>query len=95
LGEIAEVQSGGTPSIQQKNYWGGNIPWYSSGELNETYTTVPERQITEAGFERLKRENHFLEALLLIGMYDTAALKMSILDRDGGFQSGDSWRQTK
>jgi type I restriction enzyme S subunit len=84
LGEIAEVQSGGTPSVSQKDYWGGEIPWYSSGELNETYTISPERKITEAG---LKNSNAklFPKGSLLVGMYDTAALKMSILDRDGAF----------
>lgn len=38
LGEIAEVQSGGTPLKSRNEYWFGDIPWYSSGELNETFT---------------------------------------------------------
>ena len=84
LGEIAEVQSGGTPSVSQKNYWGGNIPWYSSGELNETHTTDPERKITEEGLNA-SNAKMFPKGSLLVGMYDTAALKMSILDRDGTF----------
>jgi len=84
LGEIAEVQSGGTPSISQKKYWGGDIPWYSSGELNETYTKHPERKITEDGLNN-SNAKLFPKGSLLIGMYDTAALKMSILDRDGAF----------
>lgn len=84
LGEIAEVQSGGTPSVVQRDYWGGNIPWYSSGELNKTYTTHPERLITEAGLSN-SNAKLFPKGSLLVGMYDTAALKMSILDRDGAF----------
>jgi type I restriction enzyme S subunit len=84
LKEIAEVQSGGTPSVPQKNYWDGNIPWYSSGELNETHTTDPERQITEEGLNA-SNAKMFPKGSLLVGMYDTAALKMSILDRDGTF----------
>jgi len=84
LGEIAEVQSGGTPSVPQRNYWGGNIPWYSSGELNETHTTDSERQITEEGLNA-SNAKMFPKGSLLVGMYDTAALKMSILDRDGTF----------
>lgn len=84
LGEIAEVQSGGTPLVSNKAFWGGDIPWYSSGELNELYTVAPERHITNEG---LKGSNAklFPQGSLLIGMYDTAALKMSILDRDGAF----------
>ena len=84
LGEVAEVQSGGTPSVPEKTYWGGNIPWYSSGELNEIHTTDPERKITEAGLNN-SNAKLFPKGALLIGMYDTAALKMSILDRDGTF----------
>ena len=84
LGEIAEVQSGGTPSVPEKTYWGGNIPWYSSGELNEIHTTDSERTITDAGLNN-SNAKLFPKGSLLIGMYDTAALKMSILDRDGTF----------
>ncbi len=84
LGEIAEVQSGGTPSVSQKDYWGGGISWYSSGELNQTYTTHPERKITETGLNN-SNAKLFPKGSLLVGMYDTAALKMSILDRDGAF----------
>lgn len=84
LGEIAEIQSGGTPTVSQKSYWGGHIPWYSSGELNSTYTSDPERHVTDAGIDN-SNAKLFPKGSLLIGMYDTAALKMSILDRDGAF----------
>jgi type I restriction enzyme, S subunit len=84
LGALAEIQSGGTPSVSQKDYWNGNIPWYSSGELNSTYTTDPERRITKAGLNS-SNAKLFPKGSLLVGMYDTAALKMSILDRDATF----------
>jgi type I restriction enzyme S subunit len=84
LGAVAVVQSGGTPLVSEKKYWGGDIPWYSSGELNATLTTDPERQITGEGLEN-SNAKMFPRGSLLIGMYDTAALKMSILDRDGAF----------
>jgi type I restriction enzyme, S subunit len=84
LGEVADIQSGGTPSISQKAYWGGEIAWYSSGELNETYTQDPERTINDQGLAN-SNAKLFAKGSLLIGMYDTAALKMSILDRDGAF----------
>jgi type I restriction enzyme, S subunit len=84
LGEITEVQSGGTPLRSIKEYWNGNIPWYSSGELNNLYTEEPERKITKQGLDN-SNAKIFPEGSLLMGMYDTAALKMSILDRDGTF----------
>jgi type I restriction enzyme S subunit len=84
LGDIAEVQSGGTPTVSKKEFWNGDIPWYSSGELNRTLTTNPERHITMEGLEN-SNAKLFPKGALLVGMYDTAALKMSILDRDGAF----------
>ena len=84
LGEITEIQSGGTPQISTKSFWGGDIPWYSSGELNGLYTSDPERHITLAGLEG-SNAKLFPKGSLLIGMYDTAALKMSILDRPAAF----------
>ena len=84
LGELAFVKSGGTPLRHKTEYWSGNIAWYSSGELNNLYTTNPERHINELAIEN-SNAKLFPKGSLLIGMYDTAALKMSILDRDGTF----------
>jgi type I restriction enzyme, S subunit len=84
LGEIAEVQSGGTPLRSRKEYWSGEISWYSSGELNETFTQSSKDFITQMGLEE-SNAKLFPKGSLLIGMYDTAALKMSILDRDAAF----------
>lgn len=84
LGEVAFIKSGGTPIRHKTEYWHGDIAWYSSGELNNLYTTNPERHINELAIEN-SNAKLFPKGSLLIGMYDTAALKMSILDRDGTF----------
>jgi type I restriction enzyme S subunit len=84
LGAICEVSSGGTPQVSNKKYWNGDVPWYSSGELNETFTASPERYISRLGLE-CSNAKLFPRGSLLIGMYDTAALKMSILDREAAF----------
>lgn len=84
LGEIAFVKSGGTPSRSKQEYWEGCIAWYSSGELNDIYTNEPERFINELAIQN-SNAKLFPKGSLLIGMYDTAALKMSILDRDAAF----------
>lgn len=84
LGKIAFVKSGGTPSRAKKEYWNGDIAWYSSGELNDHYTKNPERHINELAINN-SNAKIFPIGSLLIGMYDTAALKMSILDREGTF----------
>lgn len=84
LGDIADIQSGGTPLISNKSFWNGEVPWYSSGELNNLYTVKPERHISEMGLHG-SNAKCFPVGSLLIGMYDTAALKMSILDRAAAF----------
>jgi type I restriction enzyme, S subunit len=84
LGEVADVQSGGTPLVSNKAFWNGDLPWYSSGELNDLYTSDPERHISKTGLGT-SNAKLFPAGSLLIGMYDTAALKMSILDRAGAF----------
>ncbi|MCC8360590.1 restriction endonuclease subunit S [Salinimicrobium sediminilitoris] len=85
IGSILVIKSGGTPSRAKKEYWeNGEIAWYSSGELNDLYTQEPERYITENALEN-SNAKRFPAGSLLIGMYDTAALKMSILDREATF----------
>ena len=84
LGDLANVSSGGTPRKANKEFWNGDLPWYSSGELNDYYTNSPNEYITTPGLEG-SNAKLFPKGSLLIGMYDTAALKMSILDRDGAF----------
>ena len=43
LGEIGTWQAGGTPSRMHKEYYGGNIPWLKTGDLNDgLITTIPE-----------------------------------------------------
>ncbi|MFK4536190.1 type I restriction enzyme S subunit [Bradyrhizobium ottawaense] len=84
LGEITEVQSGGTPSRSQKAYWNGDLPWYSSGELNDLTTSAAAEGISALGLEN-SNAKRFPKGSLLIGMYDTAAMKMSITDREAAF----------
>lgn len=49
IGSITKVTSGGTPSTSEPSYWGGNIPWMNSGELNLKIVSEVEGRITENG----------------------------------------------
>lgn len=85
LGDICEMAPGGTPLKSIKEYWlDGKVSWYSSGELNELYTSAPRKCITHKGLGN-SNTKLFPKGSLLIGIYDTAALKMSILDRQAAF----------
>ncbi|MDM8566109.1 restriction endonuclease subunit S, partial [Candidatus Halobeggiatoa sp. HSG11] len=81
---FVRLSGGGTPSRAKKEYWEGDIAWYSSGELNDLYTKDPERHINELAVNN-SNAKLFPKGSLLIGMYDTAALKMSIIDREATF----------
>ncbi|APM40900.1 restriction endonuclease subunit S [Clostridium kluyveri] len=48
LGDITECYSGGTPSVRNKTYYGGTIPFIRSGEIN-AYST--ELFLTEEGLQ--------------------------------------------
>lgn len=49
IGEFTECAAGGTPSTQIAGYWGGNIRWMNSGELNLKMVHEVEGRITEDG----------------------------------------------
>ena len=40
LGEIAQTYSGGTPAVAIKEYYGGDIPFIRSAEINSTFTEL-------------------------------------------------------
>jgi len=84
LGETCEIKAGGTPKRSTKEYWGESINWYSSGELNDFYTNPSLEKISNLGLEKSNCKI-FPAGSLLVGMYDTAAFKMSILKEDSAF----------
>ena len=50
VGQISRnVTAGGTPSTSEKSYWGGNIKWMNSGELNNKKVYEVQGRITEEG----------------------------------------------
>ena len=43
------IFSGGTPSTTRPDYWGGSIPWLSSGETRSKFIVATEKTITAKG----------------------------------------------
>ena len=78
LGELGEWTSGGTPSRTKPEYFQGTIPWFSTGELNDSYLLDSKEQITEEALE-VSSAKLFPKGTMLIGMYDSAAFKMGLL----------------
>ena len=79
LGELGTWQSGGTPSRARSDYFEGVIPWFSSGELNEMYVGKSKEYISESALRETSAKL-VARGSLMLGMYDTAALKASIAD---------------
>ena len=53
IGELADIVGGGTPSTGNKEYWDGDIDWYSPVEIGEQiYVDGSQRKITELGLQK-------------------------------------------
>lgn len=77
LGSLGIWKSGGTPSRKNNLYFQGNIPWVSSGELNNIFIDNSIEKITNLAIEE-SNTKIIEKGSILLGMYDTAALKSSI-----------------
>ena len=78
LGKIGTWQAGGTPSRMHKEYYGGNIPWLKTGDLNDgLITTIPE-YITEEGLNNSSAKLNPAGSVL-IAMYGATIGKVGIL----------------
>lgn len=81
FGEIGTWSSGGTPSRTVSDFFEGEINWYSAGELNSRYLEGSIEKISESAIKN-SAAKIFKKGSLLVGMYDTAAMKIAILKED-------------
>ena len=51
LGEVAQVDTGGTPSREVPEYWGGEISWMASAEVSQKRVSTTAETISEKGLE--------------------------------------------
>jgi len=79
LGDLTTTTSGGTPKRNEKSYWGGNIGWLKSGELNDGYITNVEEYITKEGLAKSSAKL-FPKGTLLIAMYGATVGKLGLLE---------------
>ena len=80
LGDISQIASGGTPSRKIAEYFTGDINWYSAGELNSMFLTDSIEKISQNALDETSAKL-FPKGSLLVGMYDTAAFKLGILEK--------------
>ena len=78
LGNIGTWQAGGTPSRSNKTYYGGNIPWLKTGDLNDgLITNIPEKITEDAVANSSAKINP--TGSVLIAMYGATIGKLGIL----------------
>ncbi len=68
LGQIARITSGGTPDRSKPEYWGGDIPWVTTGEIQFNTIADTDEKITSEGL-RNSSAKLFPPGTLLMAMY--------------------------
>ena len=81
LGDIFNTSSGGTPSRKESSYYGGDIPWLKSGELEDSVVTEAEEFITQSGLEHSSAKI-FPRGSILLALYGATVGKVGKLDFD-------------
>ncbi|WP_290017500.1 restriction endonuclease subunit S, partial [uncultured Alistipes sp.] len=78
MGEIGKWQSGATPSRLCKEYYGGNIPWLKTGDLNDGYIYDISESITDKALSETSVKLNPTGSVL-IAMYGATIGKIGIL----------------
>lgn len=77
LGEVTvKITSGGTPKSSEVSYYGGNIPWLNTKEVNFNRITKTEKCITEDGLNNSSAK-WIPKGSVIIAMYGATAAKVA------------------
>ena len=78
IGELCKnVCSGGTPASTHTDYYGGNIPWLNTKEINFNRIYDTEKKITEEGFNNSSAK-WISDNSVIVAMYGATAGKVAI-----------------
>lgn len=86
LEELADWSSGGTPSKDNPDYWGGDIPWISASSMYDDIFLDSDQKITKFGLEngsKLATKGSIL--ILVRGMILYKRIPVGITGRDLAF----------
>lgn len=79
LGNVGKWGAGATPSRKVKDYYGGNIPWLKTGDLNDGMITDIPEYITELALKETSVKLNPVGSVL-IAMYGATIGKLGILE---------------
>jgi len=80
LDTIGKWATGGTPSRKVKEYFGVDIPWVKSGDLNDSIVTDIEEKITKKGLDNSSAKL-LPEGTISIALYGATIGKLGILGK--------------
>lgn len=66
LGELTFWTSGATPSKQNQDFWGGNVPWISASSMKQKFLEASEEMLTDEGVKNGGRLCQQDDILLLV-----------------------------
>ena len=69
--------SGGTPKSTEPSYYGGNIPWLNTKEINFCRINKTEKTITDSGFQN-SATKWIEKDSIIVAMYGATAAKVAI-----------------
>lgn len=81
LGDVCKMYSGGTPKTSNKNYYNGNIPWITSGDLNQGKIKSVSGKISKDGL-RNSSAKMIKKGDLLLALYGATAGVSAISEID-------------
>ena len=81
LSELADTESGGTPSRAVPDYFDGNIPWVTTSELNDSFIVTTNECITLKWLQNSSAKL-FPKGTVLMAMYGATIGKLGILAID-------------
>ena len=79
LGDIGDWGAGATPDRKNPDYYGGQIKWFKSGELNDGYIDDSEEKITEEALTNCSLRSN-KPGDILIAMYGATIGKVAVLN---------------
>ncbi len=80
-----KLASGGTPSTSNTDYYGGNIDWFSTKELQDDYIFASDKKITKEGLENSSAKI-FPKGSIVMAIYAAPTVgRLGILGKEATF----------
>lgn len=91
IDDIATIIGGGTPSTENKDFWNGNIQWFTPVEISTKYVKESKRTITNEGLKKSSAKELPKYTILLTTRASIGLTAINISDKivttNQGFQS--------